>query len=111
MRNLARVPLDGGGAILFEADPDLTGPVKAGRVGEAVRDLPHTLRGALAPVRDTARTVLEQLREAGPDEVEVEFGVDLSAEAGVVVTKSQAAVHLKVRVLWRSGEPTTGDAG
>jgi hypothetical protein len=104
VRSLVRVPLEGGGAILFEAASESAGPVKAGRTGEAVRDLPGTVQQALAPVRETARAVLDQLRQAGPGEVEVEFGVDLSAEAGVVITKSQAAFHLKVRVLWNNGD-------
>ncbi|MFE7121778.1 CU044_2847 family protein, partial [Streptomyces sp. NPDC057654] len=98
--------------MLFEAGPELDGPVKAGRAGEAIRDLPQTLQAALVPVRDMARAVLEQLKEAGPHEAEVEFGVDLSSQAGAVIIKSDAAVHLKVRLLWKKHEPaataTTG---
>ena len=56
MQSFARVPLEGGGAILFEAAPELGGPVKAGRVAEAVRELPQTLQEALVPVRETARS-------------------------------------------------------
>lgn len=100
------MPLDGGGEILLEAGAEAPpeGPVKAGRIGDAVRDLPHTLSEALVPVRESARTVLAALWQAGPDEVEVEFGVDLSAEAGAIITKSQAGFHLKVRVLWQNEE-------
>ncbi|MDT9686484.1 CU044_2847 family protein [Streptomyces sp. TRM76323] len=105
MHSVARIPLEGGGAVLVEAAPEVDGPVKAGRLADSVRELPQTLQQALGPVRDTARAVLEQLRQAGPDEVEVEFGVDLSAEAGAVITKGGMAVHLKVRVLWASGAP------
>ncbi|WP_457512273.1 CU044_2847 family protein [Streptomyces sp. TE33382] len=115
MQGLTRVPLEGGGAILFEAGPELElgGPVKAGRAGDTIRELPQTLQSALVPVRETARAVLEQLKEAGPDEVEVEFGVDLSSQAGAVIIKSDVAVHLKVRLLWKKDEPTpaAGDAG
>ncbi|TWV53737.1 hypothetical protein FRZ03_08545 [Streptomyces misionensis] len=105
----AQVPLEGGGTILFEAVPESGapepgGPVKAGRVSDAVRELPHTMQEALVPVRETARAVLEQLRQAGPEEVEVEFGVNLSAQVGAaVITKGEGAVHLKVRVLWKNG--------
>ncbi|WP_234320225.1 CU044_2847 family protein [Streptomyces sp. SBT349] len=111
------MPLDGGGSILVDADPgpDEEGPVKAGRVADAVRELPRSLQDALAPVGSTARAVLGRLKETGADEVEVEFGVDLSAEAGVVITKSQASFHLKVRVLWQRdgtepGETAGGEA-
>ncbi|MCE0446642.1 hypothetical protein LT493_24525 [Streptomyces tricolor] len=100
-RVLARLPLEGGGAILLEeveGAPQIDGPVKAGRVGDAVRELPRTLQQSLIPVRETARAVLDQLRQAGPREVEVEFGVNLSAKAGAVITAGETAVHLKVRV-------------
>jgi hypothetical protein len=107
MPGVARMPLDGGGAILFEDGEGASqfgGPVKAGRVGDAVRELPRTLQESLVPVRETARAVLDHLREAGPQEVEVEFGVNLSAKAGAVITGGEAAVHLKVRVVWQSEE-------
>ncbi len=108
MAALARMPLEGGGAILFEDVDGLSGsegPVKAGRLGErfadAVHELPGTLQDSLAPVRETARAVLDQLRAAGPHEAEVEFGVNLSAKAGAVITGGEAAVHLKVRLVWK----------
>ncbi|MCX5166152.1 CU044_2847 family protein [Streptomyces sp. NBC_00264] len=112
MQGLTRMPLEGGGAILFEAGPELElgGPVKAGRAADAIRELPQTLQDALVPVRETARVVLDQLKEAGPDEAEVEFGVNLSSQAGAVIIKSDAAVHLRVRLLWKKDEPTP-DAG
>ncbi|MFF2615796.1 CU044_2847 family protein [Kitasatospora sp. NPDC058046] len=101
---LVRVPLDGGGSVLVEAEETVAGPVKAGRVGDAVRELPESLGAALEPVTGLARTVLARLREAGPAEVEVEFGVDLSAAAGVVITKTAAKCHLTVRVTWRKDQ-------
>jgi Trypsin-co-occurring domain 1/WD domain, G-beta repeat len=83
------MPLEGRGAMLLEdagadaqaADGEgLTGPVKASRAGDSVHELPCTVRESLAPVRETARAVLDELRDAGPQTVEVEFGVNLSAK-------------------------------
>lgn len=105
--DLVRLPLEGGGAILLEnaeAASWAEGPVKAGRVGDALRELPRTLQESLAPVRETAKAVLDQFEQAGSQSVEVEFGVNLSAKAGVVITSGAAAVHLTVRV-------TRGSAG
>ncbi|WP_271218194.1 CU044_2847 family protein [Streptosporangium carneum] len=100
-----RIPLEDGGTILFEAAPVISeGPVKAGRVSEVIQDLPSSLRSVLAPVREASRAVLEQLRQAGPDEIEVEFGVDLATQAGAVITKSEASCHLKVTLRWASGD-------
>ncbi|MFG2825056.1 CU044_2847 family protein [Kitasatospora sp. NPDC048365] len=103
-QQLARVPLEGGGSILVEAADGGVGPVKAGRIGEAIRDLPAGLNAALEPVTDMARTVLSRLRDAGPAELEVEFGVDLATEAGVVITKTAANCHLTVKMVWRKDE-------
>ncbi|SNX88785.1 hypothetical protein SAMN06272735_9294 [Streptomyces sp. TLI_55] len=100
MRSFARLPMEGGGSILFEAPELSEGPVKAGRIGEAVRELPSSVREALGPVTDLAREALEQVRRAGPDEVEIEFGVDLAVEAGAVITRTGAGCHLKVTVRW-----------
>ncbi|WP_189819216.1 CU044_2847 family protein [Streptomyces olivaceoviridis] len=108
MQSFVRLPLEGGGVVLVEAAPEVDGPVKAGRVADAVRELPQTVQQALVPVRETARAVLEQLRQAGPDEIEVEFGVDLSAQAGAVIAKSESAVHLQVRVVWNRQESPDG---
>ncbi|SCG64260.1 CU044_2847 family protein [Micromonospora humi] len=105
MTELVRIPLDDGGVLLVEGSGAPDGPVDAGRIGDHLRDLPTTLRTTLAPVADAARVVLDQLRRAGPDEIEAEFGVDLSSEAGAVITKSQLACHLKVTVRWNRAEP------
>lgn len=123
MLGLAQLPLDGGGIILLEEvsgaaelggpDPDGSGsggPVKAGRVGDAARELPRTLQEALVPIRELTQAVRDQLRGTGPRTVEVEFSVNLSAKAGVVITASEASAHLKVRMVWEKEErPVQGD--
>jgi hypothetical protein len=111
MPDLARMPLEGGGEIFFEdvaGELRAEGPVRAGRLGDVVRELPRTVQESLVPVRETARAVLDQLRDAGPQEVEVEFGVNLSVKAGAVITGSEAAAHLKVRMVWKRGESGSG---
>lgn len=106
MTPLTRIPLDGGGWLLVEepGQPD-AGPVKAGRIGDAVRELPVTLEGALEPVMEAARATLTSLRKARPDEIAVEFGVRLGFAAGAVITKTQAGCHLKVIVVWKNEPP------
>lgn len=105
MAPLTRIPLDGGGCILVEATAASEGPVKAGRVSDAVREVPATLQEALEPVTEAAGATLDQLRKARPDEIAVEFGVDLAVEAGAVITKGSAGCHLKVTLSWKSDSP------
>ncbi|MFJ8081302.1 CU044_2847 family protein [Streptomyces sp. NPDC096205] len=106
---LTRIPLEGGGSVLVE-QPGLPdgGPVKAGRLGDAVRELPTTLEDSLEPVTQAARAALTQLRKASPDEITIEFGVDLAFEAGAVIAKSQAGCNLKVTVAWKHAGPDDG---
>ncbi|CCK29903.1 hypothetical protein BN159_5524 [Streptomyces davaonensis JCM 4913] len=111
MTPLTRIPLEGGGWLLVEEPgPPDAGPVKAGRIGDTVRQLPGTLESALEPVTETARAALASLRRARPDEITVEFGVDLAFEAGAVITKSQAGCHLKVTVAWKNEGADGGGA-
>lgn len=91
------------GSTLIEAtDSPTDGPVKTGRAGEAIHELPMSLQAALAAVTDMARAALERLWQAGPDEVGIEFGVNLAAQAGAVIAKSEAGCHLKVTVAWHA---------
>ncbi|MEU7067809.1 CU044_2847 family protein [Streptomyces sp. NPDC053429] len=100
MTHLARIPLADGGSLLVEAPASVAGPVKAGRLGDAIHELPASLEAALGSVTDAASAMLDQLRKASPDGVTVEFGVDLSFAAGAVITKSSASGHLRVSMAW-----------
>ena len=103
MASLARIPLDGGGYMLFESSAAFDGPVKAGGLGDAVRELPQTLGTLLEPVKATGQALLDHLKQAGPGELEVEFGLDLTAQAGAVIAKTGTACHVKVKLKWIKG--------
>ncbi|MCX5205078.1 CU044_2847 family protein [Streptomyces sp. NBC_00237] len=92
--------LDDGTSILFEAPDTAEGPVKAGRTGDVIREIPLKVQESLRPVAELARAALDQLRQAGPDEVTIEFGVDMAAEAGAVIAKTATGCHLNVTVTW-----------
>jgi len=112
MAELARIPLAGGGVILVEStDPHDDGPVRAGRLGDRVRDVSATLQELLVPVTETAQVLLEHLSQAKPAELEVEFGIALSAEAGAVITKTALSGNLKVKMKWRPGGPAPEESG
>ncbi|MFE2140717.1 CU044_2847 family protein [Streptomyces sp. NPDC059456] len=66
---------------------------------------------ALEPVAEAVQATLDQLRKAGPDRIDVEFGADLAFEAGAVITKSQASRHLEVTVSRKNDSPDHLHAG
>ncbi|MEV6951100.1 CU044_2847 family protein [Streptomyces sp. NPDC051183] len=103
MTHLARISLADGGSLLIEAPSAAEGPVKAGRIGDVIQELPKSLQSALGSVTDAAGAMLDQLRKAGPDAIKIEFGVDLAFEAGAVITKTSTNGHLRVTMEWKKG--------
>jgi hypothetical protein len=91
-----------------------SGPVRAGRVQDQVEQVlttaTVTLREALEPLAQMSRQVLEQFAESSPQEVQVDFGVELTAEAGAVLTKAGAGCHLSVKLTWKQS-PKPAPAG
>ncbi|MFE5521444.1 CU044_2847 family protein [Streptomyces virginiae] len=101
MTQLVRIPLSDGGFVLVEATAAPQGPVKAGRLGDTIQELPGSLQQALGSIAEAAHDMLGQLRKAGPDGITVEFGIDLAVQAGAVITKTSANGHLKVTMTWK----------
>jgi hypothetical protein len=110
-----RLGLEDGGVLLMQADEGeqgdpgeraASGPVRAGRVAEAVKEgLENgvvSLREALEPVVQMSREVLDQLGRARADQVCLEFGVDFTGRAGVVLVHGQAGAHLRLTLTWYS---------
>ncbi|MFF7082330.1 CU044_2847 family protein [Streptomyces lavendulae] len=83
----------------METTAGIEGPVKAGRIGDAVREVPQTLQEALEPVTRVAQVALDQLRKARPDQI-----TDLAVEAGAVITKSRANCHPQVSASWQNDD-------
>ena len=56
-------------------------------------------------VREVAAGIVDQLREATKkaEQVTVEFGVNISSKAGVILVEGEAAANLKVTISWKGG--------
>ncbi|MEU9447973.1 CU044_2847 family protein [Streptomyces sp. NPDC048277] len=79
----------------------------AERVEASVESL-HSLVGGVA------RSLAEPLRAVRPDEVSVEFGIELTAKAGKVVgllADGEAKAAITVTLTWHGGGPPDPDAG
>ncbi|MDQ1006188.1 hypothetical protein QFZ82_000673 [Streptomyces sp. V4I23] len=88
--------------------------VRVGRGGRAVARAEQTLGQMLDAVRPVADSFVGRFRGLAhaPDEIALEFGVSLSAEAGVVIASTATAANFSVRLTWnRSDRPdSTGDS-
>ncbi|ANN18632.1 hypothetical protein SD37_25410 [Amycolatopsis orientalis] len=101
MHELTRFPLEGGGSVVVEIDP-LPGTARVSRRDDLIEDAKGSFEAALANVRDAAASALATFRSMtkGPDEVEIKFGVKLTAQAGAVIAKTGLEGNFEVKLKW-----------
>jgi hypothetical protein len=112
MKRLIEFPLEDGTTMLVEIDePEQGGLVKASRTGEVIVKAQQTLEKALENVQPAAKFVIQQLRQLhdSPDEIQVAFGLKLSAEAGAVLAAAGAEANYTVTLKWNK-QTTPGKA-
>ncbi|MFB7214503.1 CU044_2847 family protein [Streptomyces sp. NPDC056255] len=79
--------------------------IGAGNIADRVQARVESLQGVVTSV---ARSLAEPLRAVRPDEVSVEFGIELTAKSGKVVgllADGEAKGSIKVTLTWNGGGP------
>lgn len=90
------------GSAVFEAETDLAGSdLELAADDGVVRRAETSLRDALGRVRPALLQIAETVRAMQPDEAEIQFGLKIGGESGIVVAKGTAEVNFAVRVLWK----------
>jgi Trypsin-co-occurring domain 1 len=107
MKRLVEFPLQEGGIVLVEIDESSTGPAMRG-LGKDRSTLAEradrTFEEATATVTPVARSLVSRLRamDDPPDEIGVEFGVQLSAQTGAFIASVAAEANFRVSMTWRA---------
>jgi NTP-dependent ternary system trypsin peptidase co-occuring protein len=109
MKRLVEFPSEDGETILVEVEnARLGGETRRGLSPSAVVERAQTsFEDALDKARPMASSLIRKLRDIGdsagnpPDEVQVEFGIALSAEAGAVLAAASAGANYKVTMTWK----------
>jgi hypothetical protein len=107
--DVARYRLEDGGSVLVEVEPLDRGPVRRGaRIEERVQEAGDTLEHVLGQVAPIATGLIARIRERDdwPNEVEVEFGVKLTAEAGVIIARAAGEANFRLLMRWAKGDGT-----
>ncbi|KOV68767.1 CU044_2847 family protein [Streptomyces sp. MMG1121] len=78
------------------------GLVQVARPGQVVARASRSLAELLSGVRPVAENFVDTFRGMahGPDEISIEFGLSLSAEADVVISSTSAQANFAVRLTW-----------
>ena len=104
MAQLVEFPLESGGSVLVDVTGHHTGPVTRSLKGtEVVERARQTFEEAVGRVQPAVEGVITQLRSLSqvPDEVHVEFGLDLNAEVGAFVAAVSTTAIFTVALTWR----------
>jgi Trypsin-co-occurring domain 1 len=70
--------------------------------GEVAARAQVTLEEALEKLKPSLQKVVHLLSEMAPNETEVEFGLKIGGETGVIIAKGTAEVNFAVRMSWKA---------
>jgi hypothetical protein len=101
---LVEFPLKDGETVLVQVDEAGTGPTTRGLGNRIVTEqAKQTFEEAIARVQPAAQALIGQLRRLAdpPEEVGVEFGLELNAEAGAFIASASTTANFKVSLIWR----------
>ena len=82
-----------------------SGSLPAAGGGKAFGRAEASFEAAVAGIRPIASAVLAQLKDLGPTEATVEFGVKLTAKAGVILASAASEGHCKISLEWTMPRP------
>lgn len=91
--------LDDSTKVRFEIDPP-TGFQEA-----ATDKVIGRVQEALAPAIDTAKLVLDKVKETKPDEVEVTFGIKVSGKLDWFIARAAAEGNFEITLTWKPEKP------
>jgi hypothetical protein len=104
MTDAVRFQLIDGSSVLFETDEVPAGLHRVGRAADGIVDAAGRLEEALSHIRNAASSTLHVLQALGPQTLELEFGVKLTAETGALIAKTAGEGHFVVKITWESKE-------
>jgi len=100
MTELVSFSSESGPPLLVEVAETDYGVERVAREGGGIVQASEKLEEALGRALPTLRTVVNSIRTLAPDQAQIEFGMKLSAETGVVISKAALEAHFTVTLSW-----------
>ncbi|HYV06538.1 MAG TPA: CU044_2847 family protein [Blastocatellia bacterium] len=115
MKRLVEFPLQDGGTIMVEVDSAQPAGVRVrgGSPTEIAEKARQSFETSLERIKPAAAAIIAKLRELSdqPEQVSVEFGIKLSAEAGVVLASTGVEANFKVTLQWKRAMQAQASSG
>jgi len=106
MKHMVEFDLDDGESIFVEME-DVEPDDRIGLAPQVTTRAQRSFNAAIAKIRPVANAVIGQVRSFNEpaDEVEVRFGLKMSAEFGAVIASGNAEVHYEITLKWKPNNP------
>jgi hypothetical protein len=103
VKRIVEFPLESGGTILVEVDKPAPTDERISLGDEVAQKAQQTFESALEKVKPLANAIMTKVCSLNEpaDEVEVKFGIKMSAELGVVITSGSAEVNYEITLKWQ----------
>jgi hypothetical protein len=110
MPYFVEIPLGDGQAVLAKLTSQADDVVPFGRGQDTVGHLAGSLSEGLGRARTFAAEVLQAMKDSvePPERVAIEFGLEFSGKAGVVIAETSAGAHVTVTLEW--SRPTQAES-
>ena len=69
------------------------------------------IRDAVDPAVEAAKAVLDKIKEAQPDQIELKFGIKVSGATDWLIAKAASEANFEVTLLWQPKAAATGAPG
>jgi hypothetical protein len=108
MAQLVSFPSDAGPPLVVEVAESDYRVERVAREEGGIAQASQKLEQALGRTMPTLRSVVNSVRSLAPDSAQIEFGITLTYEAGVVVAKTAVEGHFTVTLSWSGSGTETG---
>ena len=111
MAYLMSIPVEAGSEDILEVEVDRYDVsedlvLAAPEPGKIIVHAKVTLEEALEKLKPSLQKITHLVKDLSPDEMELEFGLKLGGETGVIVAKGTAEVNFTIRLAWRQSSPS-----
>ena len=109
MKRIVEFPLESGDSILVEVDEPSD---RIGLGDEIAEKAQKTFESALNAIKPVASTVINKVRSLNEpaDEVEVKFGIKMTAGLGAVIASGKGEVNYEITLKWKQESNNGGTA-
>jgi hypothetical protein len=100
--HIVEFPLEAGGKIAVEIQDSEDEIKRTNRAHDTIEQAQHTLESAIDKIRPAAEVIINRLTSLSQpaSEIEITFGLKLSAEVGALIASGSAEANYSVRIKW-----------